>query len=267
MHGTLAHGSWPAFKARVSNRLARHFHAELLLLSGKEPMVSFTFDDVPLSAATIGAPMLEDFGGRGTFYVSGSLVRRLSGHWDGIDADNIVALHRRGHEIACHTFSHRPAAELDATAMAAEIARNRQYFHALDPTIRLENFAYPYGFASVSLKGQLKDAFRSSRGILPGVNSGNVDLQFLRATPLINRHIDVEGIDRVFDQALSTGGWLIFYGHDVATTPSPYGCTPALLRHALEAARRRDMPLVSVAEALNRAGARAGALARAAGKH
>jgi hypothetical protein len=69
------------------------------------------------------------------------------------------------------------------------------------------------------------------------------------------------------EQTLSTGGWLIFYGHDVADRPSPYGCTPALLRHALEAARRRDIPLVSVAEALNRAGARARALARAGGKH
>jgi hypothetical protein len=151
--------------------------------------------------------------------------------------------------------------------MAAEIARNLQYFRELDPSIRLENFAYPYGFASVSLKGQLKNAFRSSRGILPGVNRGRVDLQFLRATPLINRHIDDDGIDRVFDQALSTGGWLIFYGHDVAARPSPYGCTPTLLRHALEAARRRDIPLVCVAEALNRAGARARGLARTAGKH
>lgn len=272
MHGTvtrktLLKGTWSTFKARVSNRLARHFCSEPLLLSGKEPMVSFTFDDVPLSAATIGAPMLEDFGARGTFYVSGSLVHRHSGQWDGIDADSIVALHRRGHEIACHTFSHQPAAELDAMTMAAEIARNRQYFRELDSSIRLENFAYPYGFASVSLKGQLRNAFRSSRGILPGVNRGRVDLQFLRATPLINRHIDDDGIDRVLEQTLSTGGWLIFYGHDVADRPSPYGCTPALLRHALEAARRRDIPLVSVAEALNRAGARARALARAGGKH
>lgn len=247
--------AWPALKARVSNRLARHFRAEPLHLSGSEPMVSFTFDDIPQSAATVGAPMLEDFGGRGTFYVSGSLVSRWSSHWDGLDADGIVALHNKGHEIACHTFSHRRAIELDAVAMAAEIARNRHYFQTLDASISLENFAYPYGLASVSLKGQLKDAFRSSRGILPGVNSGNIDLQFLRATPLINAHIDEDGIDRVFDAAVATGGWLIFYGHDVTATPSPYGCTPALLRHALETAKRRDIPLVTVAEALRRAGA------------
>jgi hypothetical protein len=70
--------------------------------------------------------------------------------------------------------------------MEAEIEQNRRYFHGLDASIRLENVAYPYGLASVFRKGQLGNAFRSSRGILPGVNSDLVDLHFLRATPLID---------------------------------------------------------------------------------
>jgi peptidoglycan/xylan/chitin deacetylase (PgdA/CDA1 family) len=37
-------------------------------------MVSFTFDDIPKSAATIGAAILEEYDARGTFYVSGGLV-------------------------------------------------------------------------------------------------------------------------------------------------------------------------------------------------
>src|SRR5665213_1003393 len=48
---------------------------------------------------------------------------------------------------------------------------------------------------------------------------------------------------------------LIFYSHDVATPPSSYECSPSLLRHTLEAASRRSMPIVSVAEASRRAGA------------
>ncbi len=246
---------WSQFKARVSNRLARHFRAAPLRLPGNAPMVSFTFDDVPKSAAIVGAPMLEEYGGRATFYVAGSLVSRWSGLWAGIDADEIIDLHRNGHEIACHTFSHRRATELDAAAMEAEIERNRRYFRELDASIRLENFAYPYGLASLARKGQLGNAFRSSRGILPGVNSDLVDLQFLRATPLIDENIDTSGVERAFDEAAACGGWLIFYGHDVAAEPSRYGCTPQLLRHALQAASRRNIPIVSVAEALRRAGA------------
>ena len=217
-------------------------------------MVSFTFDDVPKSAATVGAPMLEEYGARGTFYVSGGLTDQWSGHWIGASADDIVGLHRNGHEVACHTFSHLRTSDLDASAMTAETQNNRRFLLALDPSIKIENFAYPYGFGSVSRKRQLGKTFRSSRGILPGVNSGTIDLHFLRATPLIDRDIDRDGIDRMFDEAVEKNGWLIFYGHDVETAPSPYGCSPSLLRHALDAATRRKIPVLSVAEALRRAG-------------
>jgi peptidoglycan/xylan/chitin deacetylase (PgdA/CDA1 family) len=246
--------AWPNFKARISNRLARHVHSAPLRLTGTGPMVSFTFDDVPESAASIGAPMLEEYGARATFYISGGLVGRWSGYWNGIAPDDIVALHRSGHEIACHTFSHRQAIELDASAMADELDQNRRYFAGLDPTIRLQNFAYPYGLASVSRKGQLRDVFRSARSILPGVNCNIIDLQLLRATPLIEMHIDGKGVDNAFDEAAKTNGWLIFYGHDVVAKPSPYGCTPQLLRRALKAAASRNIPVVTVAEALRRAG-------------
>jgi peptidoglycan/xylan/chitin deacetylase (PgdA/CDA1 family) len=246
---------WPSFNARLSNRLARHLHAAPMRLRSAGPMVSFTFDDVPESAASIGAPMVEEHGGRATFYVSGSLVGRWSGHWNGIAPDDLVSLHRAGHEIACHTFSHRQAAELDAPAMAEEVEQNRRYFAELDPTIRPQNFAYPYGLATVAHKGQLREIFHSARGILPGVNRDVIDLQFLRATPLIEIHIDSEGVERAFDEAARTNGWLIFYGHDVASRPSPYGCTPQLLRRALKAASRRNMPIVTVADALRRASA------------
>jgi peptidoglycan/xylan/chitin deacetylase (PgdA/CDA1 family) len=246
---------WSAFTARVNNRLARHFCAAPHRLPANNPMVSFTFDDIPDSAASVGAPMLEQYGGRGTFYISGGLVGQWSGHWAGIGADGILGLHRRGHEIACHTFSHKRTIELDAAALTAEIERNRRYLHAIDPSIKIENFAYPYGVGSLFRKTQLNGVFRSSRGIRPGANRGTIDLQFLRASPLIGRYIDRDGIERAFDEASATGGWLIFYSHDVAETPSPYGCTPKLLRQALEAASRRKMPIVSVADALRRAGA------------
>jgi peptidoglycan/xylan/chitin deacetylase (PgdA/CDA1 family) len=245
---------WSNVRGRLSNRLARHFRpAPLRLCTG--PMVSFTFDDAPDSAAKAGAPLIEEYGGRGTFYISGGLVDRWSGHWVGLSRDAIKALHGAGHEIACHTFSHRRAPDLNEAAMAAEIERNRSYFRALDPSIRLENFAYPYGVASLTRKTQLAGAFRSSRGILPGVNRDVIDLHFLRASPLINRDITGDGVDRAFDEAAASGGWLIFYGHDVADAPSPYGCSPSLLRHALQAAARHNMPIVTVADALRRAGA------------
>jgi peptidoglycan/xylan/chitin deacetylase (PgdA/CDA1 family) len=242
-------------RARFSHRMAMHLRVEPFRLRNATPMVSFTFDDVPKSAATVGAAILEAHDKHGTFYVIGSQVGTSSRLWDMVDDEDVVALHRRGHEIACHTFSHKRACDLDAETLNAEIERNQRYLRSLDASIRIENFAYPFGYGSFVRKRQLKTVFKSCRSIVPGVNSGSVDLQFLRAMPLIDRRIDRDGIERAFDQAETNNGWLIFYTHDVADEPSPYGCSPSLLNEALEAASRRKIPVLNMAEALRCAGA------------
>jgi peptidoglycan/xylan/chitin deacetylase (PgdA/CDA1 family) len=246
---------WSVAKTKVSHRLAMHLRVGSFRLRNRTPMVSFTFDDIPKSAATTGAEILEQHGARGTFYVSGGLVGAASPHWDAIDGDDIVALHRKGHEIGCHTFSHHRACDLDKQSLGGEIERNRKYLRALDPSITVKSFAYPFGYGSFARKSQLKAEFTSCRSIVPGVNSGAVDLQFLRAMPLIDGRIDRDAIERVFDEAQNTNGWLIFYGHDVADRPSPYGCSPALMKHALEAASRRQIPVLNMAEASRCVGA------------
>jgi peptidoglycan/xylan/chitin deacetylase (PgdA/CDA1 family) len=234
--------------------MAMHLRVEPFRLRNETPMVSFTFDDVPKSAATVGAAILEAHDAHGTFYVIGSQVGTSSPLWDMVDGEDVVALHSRGHEIACHTFSHKRACDLDAETLNAEIDRNQQYLRSLDASIRIENFAYPFGYGSFVRKRQLKTVFKSCRSIVPGVNSGTVDLQFLRAMPLIDRRIDREGIGRALDKARTCNGWLIFYTPDVADEPSPYGCSPALLHEALEAASRRKIPVLNMAEALRCAG-------------
>jgi peptidoglycan/xylan/chitin deacetylase (PgdA/CDA1 family) len=245
---------WSSLQARINNRLVRDFRAAPFRLRNERPMVSFTFDDAPVSAATTGAAMLEEYDARGTFYVAGGLAGTWSDNWTATGPDHIVDLHGRGHEIGCHTFSHTRATHLSAAAMASEIVKNRRYLLALDASIQIENFAYPYGAGSVWRKGQLGKAFRSSRGILPGINCGTVDLQYLRAMPLIDALIDHDGIDRALDEAIDSNGWLIFYSHDVEPEPSPFGCSPSLLRYALEAASRSQIPKPNVAQALRLAG-------------
>jgi peptidoglycan/xylan/chitin deacetylase (PgdA/CDA1 family) len=242
-------------RARFSHRMAMHLRVEPFRMRNATPMVSFTFDDVPKSAATVGAAILDAHDAHGTFYVIGSQVGTSAPLWDMVDGDDVVALHRGGHEIACHTFSHKRACDLDAETLNAEIERNQQYLRSLDSSIRIENFAYPFGYGSFVRKRQLKTVFKSCRSIVPGINSGSVDLQFLRAMPLIDRRIDRDGIERAFDEAQTANGWLIFYTHDVADEPSPYGCSPALLNGALEAASRRKIPVLNMAEALQCAGA------------
>ena len=237
-------------RAKVGHRLAMHLRVDPFRLRNSTPMVSFTFDDLPKSAATTGAEMLEAHGARGTFYVSGSLVGADAPDWVAGDAGDVVSLHRRGHEIGCHTFSHQRACDLDEAALRQETMRNRAYLRTLDPSIRVGSFAYPFGYGSYARKHQLRKEFQTCRSIVQGVNAGSADPQFLRAMPLIDGEIDRDGIERAFDAAETANGWLIFYGHDVTEPPSAYGCSPALLNHALEEAVRRKIPALTMAEAM-----------------
>ena len=60
---------WP----RIERRLARLFYQDPLDLRSAGSVVCFTFDDAPQSACIEGARIVEDCGGRATFYVCGGL--------------------------------------------------------------------------------------------------------------------------------------------------------------------------------------------------
>jgi peptidoglycan/xylan/chitin deacetylase (PgdA/CDA1 family) len=173
--------------------------------------------------------------------------------WQHATAADLAELHARGHELGCHTYSHLKACDLDTATLEREVIRNRTCFERLVPGARLANFAFPFGIGTFRGKRQLARHFKTSRSIVPGINRGRVDLQFLKSVPLIDREIDRSEIDDLMDATVADNGWLIFYGHDVCRRPSAYGCSEALLDHALKAAKRRDVALVSIAEGLQAA--------------
>ena len=245
----------PPLRARLSHRLAQHTRTVPGHLAPPAPMVSFTFDDAPVCACTLGARMLDAHGAKGTFYIAGGLIGTRGPHWQEADDADIAALHAGGHEIGAHTYSHAFVPNLSAEAIRGEAARTRARLNAIVPDLTLESFAFPFGFGSVGAKRVLGTLYRSGRSIMPGLNRGRADLMFLRANPLMDGSTDVGRIERLMDEALSRNGWLIFYGHDVADAPSPYGCTPALLDAALQAAEARGIARVTVREALRRASA------------
>jgi peptidoglycan/xylan/chitin deacetylase (PgdA/CDA1 family) len=250
----------PSLMARVRHKLASHLPVAPFNATSEAPVVSFTFDDVPLSAATEGAALIEEAGARATYYISGGLMGQRTEEWEVIGPDRMIDLHASGHEIGCHSHSHSRADMLSPAAIEADIARNHQALRAIEPSLPLENFAYPYGQTNYGWKKRLNRHFRSSRGIRPRINAGATDAQFLHAVPLINRDVDEGGVERAFEQAAKAKGWLIFYSHDVTASPSPYGCTPKLLRHALKTAERFGVRIDTVGAALNRIGARISAV-------
>jgi peptidoglycan/xylan/chitin deacetylase (PgdA/CDA1 family) len=238
----------------VLRRAARHSCSKPFAMHNPAPLVSFTFDDVPDSAYINGAAILEDHGMRGTFYIAAGILGDTDAHWRVIDRTQVSALHARGHEIGCHTFSHIGVDQLDADAVVEECRRNRETLHQLCAGAEITNFCYPFGRVSYPRKRQLEAQFDTCRGIYEGVNSGIVDLALLRVIELYDRTLTAEKLERTLRETRERNGWLIFYTHDVAENPSWIGCSPRLLRQTVQAVQAAGMQSLTVRDALTAMG-------------
>src|SRR5437660_1756356 len=135
-----AHAEMSGPLHRLSRGLARYVVTKSVRARNDRPLVTLTFDDIPDSAFINGARVLEDRGVRGTFYIAGGMCGTIEPERRLISASDCVELHRRGHEIGCHTFSHPIVQSLGATAFAADLERNRKFFASFVPNLKLENF-------------------------------------------------------------------------------------------------------------------------------
>lgn len=243
-----------SFFEGVLRKAARHHRSKPFAMRNAAPLVSFTFDDVPNSAYTNGAAILEQYGLRGTFYIAAGTLGRLEKDWRVIDRDQVGALHQRGHEIGCHTLSHVSIDKIDARRMDEECRRNREALRELCVGVEIANFCYPFGRVSLPRKLQLIERFDSCRGIYEGINAGTIDLGMLRVIELYDRTLTGEKLRRVLRENRDRNGWLIFYTHDVAESPSWIGCSPQMLRATLEAVQVAEMPCLPVREALRTIG-------------
>lgn len=228
---------------------ARTFARSPLRIELSAPLVSFTFDDFPKSAATTGAACLEAQGWRGTYFAAGGFKGQTTHHGAMFDDDDLERLSAKGHELACHSFSHIDAASSRESRFLEDVQRNTEYFesHGL---AKAETFAFPYGEATPGLKRALIRRYSGLRGVRPGINRGNADRALLKAVPLDG---GLAGLQRAVDAVRDTArapGWLIFYGHDVQDMPTDWGCTPEFLSAVIDAVAAIQAHVLPMKDAL-----------------
>ena len=247
------------FLAGASRRLAKTLPYRPHHLRLDAPVVSFSFDDFPASAAENAAPRLEDAGMRATFYLSSGL---LGAPLDGrltAGPETVAALHARGHEIGAHTHDHVSVQRLGVGALVADVTHNLAAIAALtgapEPGPRSPlSFAYPYGVAGLRAKRALSGRFAGLRGIEPGINAGWIDLAHLKGQELYDRTSDLGSIEALLDEAERRRGWLVLYTHDVSASPSPIGCHTDYFARVVRLVAERGIavrPVASVLAALD----------------
>ena len=237
---------------KLRRRFARLVHTRPAILDGlRRPMITFSFDDAPQSAADKGAAILEKYGARGTYFISSGL-NATDSHLGTFASDAVVQhLAERGHEIACHTYSHFDCGKGAGGDIEAELEQNRLAFRALGLP-DAQTFAYPYGDVSPQAKALLSERFIAARALHHGMVVSGTDLN---QTPAVG----VEGqcgeltAQSWMDSAHKAKAWLVLYTHDVREQPSDWGCTPQVLERLVKRAVDMRFEIVTFAEGARRA--------------
>ena len=238
---------------KVRRLLADQFGRRTLSIKTPVPIVSFTFDDAPVTAFREGRGILKQFGARATYYVSLGLLDAETEVGKIASVGDLARAVDEGGELGCHTFDHLDPWHTSSAAFMASVARNCQALHRILPGARFTTFAYPKSGAKLSLKLALGITFMCCRGGGQATNADSADLNLLKACFVDRRTgIDTEFIRTLVDYNADRRGWLILATHDVAADPSPYGCTPAFLETIAQYASRSGALLLPVGEACAR---------------
>lgn len=214
-------------------------------------VVSFTFDDFPVSAGQTGARVLESFGLRATYYTS---LGRLGG--DSVSGplaslETVRRLAHGGHELGCHTYSHLDCSRTDEVQIDADCERNRTFARQYVQQ-DLVSFAYPFGGINRAARRLICRRYSTARTVWPGINRRQMDLAALRAVSLSGANTGIERALRYLDNVWNAGGWLVFYTHDVGDSPSEFGCSEISLRYVCEYALALGLDVVPVREVARR---------------
>jgi peptidoglycan/xylan/chitin deacetylase (PgdA/CDA1 family) len=203
--------------------LFEHIYTDKININIDKAIFSFTFDDVPLSAARNGAKILEDAGAVGTYYVALGIGRSERTKERFIDEEDIKSLHDRGHDIGCHTYSHLSLRKNSPTAIEQDCLLNTNKLKSILGKESIDHFAYPYGAVSLSGKKLLGRRYKTLRTTDYGINNCRTDLTHLRTVSLCSINFDRNLMLETIQKAVKTNGWIIFFTHDILEKPSQWG--------------------------------------------
>jgi peptidoglycan/xylan/chitin deacetylase (PgdA/CDA1 family) len=211
--------------------------------------VSFTFDDFPRTAYSTGGAILEAYGARGTYYATVGLMNASNELGDLFVADDLRPLLEKGHELGSQTFQHSSCRSVSLATFRKDVQKGMKAVEQLAGH-NSTNFAYPYGHVTLRSKKNLGRVLTSSRGIIPGLNGPEADLNLLRANRLYGDVGGSQQIEELVAKNVKQKSWLIFYTHDVRPKPSEYGCTPALFEFAVSCAAKSGSRILTVEQVL-----------------
>jgi peptidoglycan/xylan/chitin deacetylase (PgdA/CDA1 family) len=238
------------FESKYVRTCAEYLFRRPFSIDAGRPLISFTFDDFPRSAFTAGGAILEAYGATGTYYVSLDLAGKQDAAGAMFQLEDLPRLREKGHELGCHTFHHLDSAGTRPRVFLESVRANQQALGELFPGAAFRTFSYPKSAPRGRTKQLTSRRFDCCRGGGQTCNTGETDLNYLRAFFIEQARGGLAEMQQMVDQNSRAGGWLIFATHDVCGRPSPYGCTPELFEGVVKYAVRSGATILPVTPAL-----------------
>jgi peptidoglycan/xylan/chitin deacetylase (PgdA/CDA1 family) len=240
--------------SRIEGRYQRFIgarcHRREVVMQNRQPLFSFTFDDFPISALSVGGAILQRHGLRGTFYASLGLMGTRAPTGEIFVADDLMTLFEQGHELACHTFSHPDTWRTSPADFVRTVLENAEALERLRPGRRFRSFSYPISGPRCRTKQEVGRLFESCRGGGQAINAGVADLNLLKSFFLEKSRDHELEIKAVIEENRRRNGWLIFSTHDVCDTPTSFGVTPKLFEHVVQWCLESGGRVLTVGEAV-----------------
>jgi peptidoglycan/xylan/chitin deacetylase (PgdA/CDA1 family) len=236
---------------KIKRAIACKLIKKKIPLNLSKPIISFCFDDIPDSAITNGARILDQYGFKGTYYVSLGLRANDDKSKSYFDHSKLKQLVANGGELACHTADHIRLYESSRTDVLNDLKKNQEKLSELIPGYTFQNFSYPSGQQTFISKLILKKRYKTARGVKAGMHIKEVDINNLYANALAKRLKLDEAIARI-DRAIANNAWIIFYTHDVENNPSDCGCTPEYFESVVKYCSEKNIQVCTINEAINK---------------
>jgi peptidoglycan/xylan/chitin deacetylase (PgdA/CDA1 family) len=248
--GILSARLWERVRGHYTRRTSRVFFRRSFTIRPSAPLVSFTFDDFPKSAWTMGGTILRGFGVRGTYYASFGLMDTTTPSGQMFSIEDVKSLLQEGHELGCHTFDHCNSWTTEPMIFEESILRNRRALEAIHPGASFRTLSYPISEPHPFIKRRISSYFLCCRAGGPSPNVGVIDLNALGACFLEQNRDNPGALKELIDRNCRERGWLVFATHDISNSPTPYGCTPWLFEDIVGYAVGSGARVLPVAEAL-----------------
>ncbi len=210
--------------------------------------VTFRFDDGLAEQYSNAAPILDQAGFKGTFYI---ITHQIfdNGYTGYMSIAQIQNLFGRGHEIGAHTQTHAHLPQLTVSQQQTEISGSRQDLLGwnVGPVL---TFSYPFGEYTADTIQIVKNAgFTSAVATISGYVTPNSDHYQLEYQELHN-DTTLAQVQAWVDTAAANHQWLILTFHNVKTGGDVYDITPALFQNIVTYVKQKGIPVVTVSQGM-----------------